>query len=177
VPSQNEVALLRDQITDEVNGDAKVIGHQLFADNPREPDLHRMTDEQLRAAYRQKYLDQDRAWLQAEARRDPQQFVKVARQIGVVLPEELPAQLPPPSTLPMGQAPPQAPQAPPAPAGPAGPVDPQLALQALQAALAGGPGAAPAAAPVGLPAGAPLLPPTGPQPVVQTGPPVVPMQP
>lgn len=172
MPSQNEVALLRDQITDEVNGDAKVIGHQLFGQNPREPDLARTSDEDLQTLYRQKYLDNDRPWLQAEARRDPQQFVKVARQIGVVLPAEMPSLTPPPSTLPAGpaipQAAPQAPQAALPAAAPTGPLDPQAALAALQAALTPGPVATPAP-PVGPSAGAPLPVPIGPQPTVVPG--------
>jgi hypothetical protein len=158
MPSKNEVALLRDQITEEVNRDAVVISTQLFGSSAqgREPDLQRVPDEQLRALYRQKYLDQDRPWLQAEARRDPIQFEKVAREIGVVLPEELPGQVPSPATLPQGpqgvsaQAPVQALQTPMQAAPVTVPVDPLLAQAALQQAAQG---------PV-----VPVLPP-GPQPV------------
>ena len=149
MPAKNEITVLRDQITEEVNRDAVVISGQLFGTSAasREPDLGRVSDEQLRGLYRQKYLEQDRQWLQGEARRDPQQFIKVAREIGVVLPEELPGMEPMPNTLPMGPltqpgvspitAPPTAVPMPLAPGGPPPPVDPNLALLALQGAVAG----------------------------------------
>jgi hypothetical protein len=145
MPSKNELVVLRDQITDEVNRDAVVISKQLFGGNAesREPDLQRVNDAQLRGLYRQKYMEQDRTWLQNEARRDPIQFTKVARQIGVVLPGELPGMEPLPNSLPLGPvgvsglpapAGPQAPmQAPPMPA----PADPMLAQAALPLAAGG----------------------------------------
>lgn len=151
MPSKHEVAQLRDDITEEVNRDAEVLGTQLFAAsaNQREPDLKRVSDEQLRGLYRQKYLEQDRQWLANEAVRDPKQFIKVARQIGVVLPDEMPTMQPSPSMLPLSptgespNTPPAAPQPPVPLPGPAGPVDPNLLLQAQQQALAGPSVAAP----------------------------------
>ena len=168
MPSKNEVRVLQEQITNEVNADAKVIGTQLFADDS--PDLKRMTEDQLRSYYRQKFLDQDRAWLQGEARRDPRQFIRIARQIGVVLPQELPERQPPVATLPQGASgvsPEITPEAPQIAPGPPPPVDPQLALQALQGALAG-----PVAAPAQVAAQPPVAPMVGPQPVLpqQPGP-------
>jgi hypothetical protein len=164
MPSKNEVALLRDQITEEVNRDAVVISSQLFGGGAqgREPDLQRVGDEQLRALYRQKYLDQDRPWLQAEARRDPLQFTKVAREIGVVLPDELPGLSPSPATLPQGpqgvsaQAAPAALQTPLVAPAPTAPVDPLAAQAALQQAAGG------------LVAGVPTI---GPQPIQTALPP------
>jgi len=145
VPKRNEVEVLRDQITDEVNGDAQVLGRQLFA-GPPSPDLERANDEQLQTLYRAKYQDQDREWLQAEARRDPRQFIKVARQIGVLLPAEMPSMpmpsLPQPDQLGAPGTPP-APQ----PAAPAPTPGPEVAaLQALEQALAGPSVAGPALA-------------------------------
>lgn len=168
MPSKNEIVVLQKQITDEVQGDAKVIGAQLFADDS--PDLQRMTEEQLQAHYRQKFLDQDRQWLQGEARRDPRQFIKIARQIGVVLPDEMPNKQPMPNTLPLGASgvsPEIVPAAPQIAPGPPAPVDPQLALQALQGALAG-----PVVAPAQVAVQPPVAPMVGPQPVLpqQPGP-------
>jgi hypothetical protein len=145
MPAKNEIAILRDQITDEVNRDAVVISGQLFGSSAqsREPDLHRVPEEQLHGLYRQKYMEQDRQWLQGEARRDPIQFAKVARAIGVVLPTELPGQEPMTNTIPLapaGVSAPAAPQAPqlPMPAAPmTAPVDPLLAQAALQQASTG----------------------------------------
>lgn len=171
MPSQNEVSLLRDQITEEVNRDAEVIGHQLFAGNvnTREPDLGHVSEDTLRAVYRQKFLDQDREWLTNEATRDPQQFMRVARSINVVDPSELPpgtqpgptpleaaaqvaqpvpiAAPTPPPALPAPMTAPAPPVVPPAPSLPSGgPVDPalvQAALAAAQQQVAPQPAAAP----------------------------------
>lgn len=147
--------MLRDQITEEVNRDAEVISTQLFGSSAqgREPDLERVSDQDLQTLYRQKYLDNDRPWLQGEARRDPLQFTKVARSIGVVLPEEVPHLQPSPATLPQGPLPPAGvsapgvpmgapamPMAPPAPVPPM--VDPNV-LASLQGAVPGPVAAAP----------------------------------
>src|SRR3954451_488409 len=112
MPSQNEVSLLRDQITQEVNRDAEVLGTQLFAGNAntREPDIAHVNQQALEAAYRQKFLSQDREWLQAEAQRDPQQFMKVAQAIGVVHPDNSPDHVPPPSPEQQAQLTPPTPQ-------------------------------------------------------------------
>lgn len=134
MPSQNEVSLLRDQITHEVNTTAEVLGTQLFAGNAqtREPDIAHVNQAQLQAAYRQKFLSQDREWLQAEAQRDPQQFMKVAQAIGVVLPGQFPQHVAPPSPEQQAQlaAPPPQPALPP----PMDPVQMQAMLQAAQVA-------------------------------------------
>lgn len=142
MPNQNEVALLARDITDEVNRDAEVISGQLFGGNAqtREPDLARMPADQLQAVYTRKYLENDRDWLQREARRDPQQFIKVANQIGVVLPDQIPGWAASPATLPQpgvsALAPPpdlaQAAQALPIPLAPAAP---PAAVMPLAAAL------------------------------------------
>jgi hypothetical protein len=106
MPSQNEVALLRDQITGEVNSTAEILGNQLFgqAADKREPDVSRVSEAQLQATYRQKFLDQDREWLGNEATRDPQQFMRVAQAIGVVLPKQLSDNVQPIQTNPLGAA-------------------------------------------------------------------------
>ena len=101
------------------------------------PTWRRSAISKLDDLYRQKVLPVhpgDRQWLQAEARRDPNQFMDVAKRIGVQMPD--PNAPPPPS--------PQATQ--------------QAMAQMLSSALQ--PQAAPApAAPAGLPAAAPALPP------------------
>ena len=179
MPNQNEVALLRDQITEEVNRDAEVLGGQLFAGpaNSREPDLQRVSDDNLKALYRQKYLDQDREWLTNEAQRDPQQFMKVAQAIGVVLPEQLPDHIPPANTLetPPGQpnaqiapvTPPVAPPGMPMPPPGSG-IDPAVASAVLQQMLAAQQQQQPAPA---LPGMIPQPVPAGPQPVILQLPP------
>lgn len=146
MPSKNEVALLRDQITEEVNRDAEVIGTQLFAQaaGRREPDVSRVSEETLRQIYRQKYLAQDREWLTNEAQRDPKQFLRVAQSIGAMLPERLPETMqPPPGSLPQGPVAPPPTAVPSmlppgqaaAPPGIQAPIDPALAAAALQQAI------------------------------------------
>jgi hypothetical protein len=180
MPSQNEVSLLRDQITEEVNRDAEVIGNQLFsaAVDKREPDITHVSDELLRTLYRQKVLDGDREWLGNEAQRDPQQFMRVAEAIGLVHPDRLeqnglqaaPPSLPagpPPAIAPinLAAAPPPVPPlaaAPPAPV-PAPPpslvpqtqtVPPALVQAAIQQAMLQQQNAPPVPAP--MPPGTPF---------------------
>ena len=133
-PKQNELVQLQSQITSEVNRDAPAIAQGIFGDNANHPDMASVSNQQLDDLYRQKYQSGDRQWLQAEARRDPNQFMDVAKRIGVQMPD--PNAPPPPS--------PQATQ--------------QAMAQMLSSALQPQAGPAPAA-PAGLPAAAPALPP------------------
>lgn len=130
---QGEVVKLRDEITDEVNRDAEHIAGSIFGNVDNQPDLARVSDEQLMNAYRRAYQNGDRQFLQAEARRDPNQFLKIADKLGVQrqpsqpaapppspmpLPAPMPVQpmLPPlaPAPMPMVTGPPLGPQSPPA---------------------------------------------------------------
>jgi hypothetical protein len=49
--------------------------------------MAQVSNQKLDDLYRQKYQTNDRAWLQSEARRDPQQFLDVAKRIGVSMPQ------------------------------------------------------------------------------------------
>ena len=141
----NEITRLQGEITSEIARDAPNIAQGVFGDNKNHPDMAQVSNQHLDDLYRSKYQANDRAWLQAEARRDPVQFEKVTDRLGVPTP-------------PPGSPPPQAPgaalnkilsnaqsaQAAPAPAGPAampgsptGPGIP-MALPAPPQALAGG---------------------------------------
>lgn len=161
MPSQNEVSMLRDDITKEVNSTAEVLGKQLFAGNAdtREPDIAHVNQQRLEDAYRQKFLAQDREWLAAEAQRDPQQFMKVAQKIGVVDPRTLPNHTPPmtPEMEAKFQAGPPAPPAAP-PAVPP-PMDPSQVQAALPQVMP--PPMAPPAPPIAPQAPPPMIPPPG----------------
>ena len=85
MPKADEVLQLQDDITREVTGDAEDLAKQIFP--TRGPDVSRVSNESLDRVYRQKYEAQDRQWLQQEARRDPDQFLKVVERIGVTLPD------------------------------------------------------------------------------------------
>jgi hypothetical protein len=122
---QNEIVRLQGEITNEIHSDAPTIAQGVFGDNKNHPDMAQVSNAQLDDLYRSKYQSNDRQWLQAEARRDPQQFLDVAKRIGVQ----------PPSTAP-GVAPPPAP----------GTLENKLA-----SALAGPPAGAPAPAPAAMP--------------------------
>jgi hypothetical protein len=125
---QNEVVRLQSEITNEIQRDAPAIAEGVFGDNKNHPDMAQVSNQQLDDLYRQKYQANDREWLQAEARRDPQQFLDVAKRIGVTTPP--PGQ---PSTV----------------------VHPDTLGNALMANAAAGPAAPAPAAPLGLPAGPP----------------------
>jgi hypothetical protein len=141
-PRQNEILKLQSEITQEVTGDAKAIATGVFGDNANHPDMRSVPNQQLDDLYRSKYQANDRQWLQSEARRDPQQFLDVAKRIGV--------SMPPPGAPP--------------------PVDPNAFAQAVMANAAPVPAAAPApAAPVSMPPAPvppalPVAPPSAPPP-------------
>lgn len=131
-----EIQKLQDEITGEVNADAQHISTAVFGKTGAMPDMRRATDEELNARYRNAYHTQDRQWLTQEAQRDPEQFVNVARRIGVQLPEELgqgqlapePTPAFPPASPPMAAP---APVLPPIPAPVAVPPPPGVALGAV----------------------------------------------
>ena len=128
----NEVVQLQSEIYREVTSDAPQIAQSIFGNTSKLPDMVQRSNAEIDALYRQKYETQDRPWLQAEAKRDPEQFLKVADRIGVKLPD--PTQAPPgappqppmvpPATAPLPMPPPVAPIAP-IPVAPPAPVAPQ----------------------------------------------------
>jgi hypothetical protein len=86
-PQQSEFLKLQQEITNEVQRDAPAIAQGVFGDNKNHPDMAQVSNQNLDDLYRQKYQTNDRAWLQSEARRDPQQFLDVAKRIGVSMPQ------------------------------------------------------------------------------------------
>lgn len=135
-----QVLRLQDEITREVNGDAEHIATAVFGKPGDMPDMQRMSDEELDARYRQAYQGQDRQWLTKEAQRDPEQFVKVARRIGVVRPDEMPPPAPTPTpapalTQPMPALPMPAPPAPVAAPAPVPPMTPAAVPPMIPAGL------------------------------------------
>jgi hypothetical protein len=86
-PQQSEFLKLQQEITNEVQRDAPAIAQGVFGDNKNHPDMAQVSNQKLDDLYRQKYQTNDRAWLQSEARRDPQQFLDVAKRIGVSMPQ------------------------------------------------------------------------------------------
>jgi hypothetical protein len=148
---RGEVQQLQYEVGREIVRDAPEIAKQVFGDNSMHPDMATISNAELDALFRQKYLTNDRTWLQAEARRDPEQFLAVAQRIGVQLPpsERVDGELPPPpAPNALGKAlvqnvappPPVAPVAPPivtpavvptVPVAPTAPVSPQLPLPGM----------------------------------------------
>jgi hypothetical protein len=111
------------EITREVGRDAPHIANMVFGDAKDHPDVVGLPNERLDAVYRDAFVRQDRPWLQAEAHRDPEQFLKVAERIGVRMPD---------------------------PSNPT-PLHPAMAPLAPPAAPAAAPMGMPAPAPMGLP--------------------------
>lgn len=99
---QNELVQLQSELAAEIGRDAPHIARMVFGDNADHPDMARVPNQQLDDLYRQKFQANDRTWLQAEARRDPEQFLKVAERIGVQQPP--PGAPPPPAPDAFAQA-------------------------------------------------------------------------
>ena len=87
---QNEIVALQQEITSEIHRDASSIATGVFGENKNHPDMAQVSNQQIDDLYRSKYQSNDRQWLQAEAKRDPQQFLDVAKRIGVQPPDTTP---------------------------------------------------------------------------------------
>jgi hypothetical protein len=149
----SEVQKLQDDITREVNADAAHLARTVFGKPGDQPDLARVSDEQLASTYRRAYQTGDRKFLVSEAQRDPEQFLRVAEQLGVTLAPPQPA-MPTASAAPLSVSPAQVP-------GPAGEILSQLL--APQQGLPPGPAQVPPPAmPAPMPPGPPQAPLLGP---------------
>jgi|SRR5262245_8240277 len=111
---RSDVEIVRDQLTREVTNDAVVIAGQVF--RRPEPDVTRVSNDQIDERYRRAFMENDRQYLIGEAQRDPQQFLAATGRLGVVMPPDKPLEqpvsppkpaqtraplpAPPPSTLP-----------------------------------------------------------------------------
>jgi len=84
VPQQSDTELLRDSMTREVSNDAYAIAAQIF--KGPEPDVGRVSTQQLDDRYRQAFSQNDRTYLQQEATRDPAQFLASMQRLGVTMP-------------------------------------------------------------------------------------------
>lgn len=122
----NEITRLQGEITSEIARDAPNIAQGVFGDNKNHPDMAQVSNQHLDDLYRSKYQANDRQWLQAEARRDPQQFLDVAKRIGVQQPPPQPPSVPAPAPVMPPVAP--APVPPAAALPPPPPVAPPVAL-------------------------------------------------
>jgi len=84
VSDPSEVALLRDSLTREASNDAYAIAQQIF--KGPQPDVSRVSNEQLDERYRQAFASDDRQYLGQEATRDPAQFMAAMQRLGVQMP-------------------------------------------------------------------------------------------
>jgi hypothetical protein len=84
VPQQTDTEALRNSLTREVTNDAYAISSQIF--KGQEPDVARVSNEQVDARYRQAFASNDRGYLQQEAVRDPVQFMASMQRLGVTMP-------------------------------------------------------------------------------------------
>lgn len=156
----NEILKLQTEIANEIRGDGPEIAQMVFGEAKDMPDVQSVPNERLDDLYRQKYQANDRTWLQGEARRDPEQFLKIAQRIGVQKPTVAPGMQPPP---------------PPGAFARTAAAPPALAPPPNAAAMP--PSLPPVAAMPPVVAAAPALPPQLPQPPVILGPNGQPLQP
>jgi hypothetical protein len=84
VPPPTDTEALRNSLTREVTNDAYAISSQIF--KGQEPDVARVSNEQVDARYRQAFATNDRTYLQQEAVRDPVQFMASMQRLGVTMP-------------------------------------------------------------------------------------------
>jgi len=97
VPNPSEVEVLRNSLTREASNDAYSIAQDVFKGTM--PDVSRVSNEQLDARYHQAILTGDRQYLQAEAARDPAQFMASMKRLiddgRAVMPPEKPLETQP----------------------------------------------------------------------------------
>jgi len=84
VPPQTDTEALRNSLTREVTNDAYAISAQIF--KGQEPDVARVSNEQVDDRYRQAFTTNDRSYLMQEASRDPVQFMASMQRLGVTMP-------------------------------------------------------------------------------------------
>jgi len=149
--SDAEITLIRNALTREASNDAYSIAQDVFKGTM--PDVSRVSNEQLDARYHQAILTGDRQYLQAEAARDPAQFMASMKR----LIDDGRAVMPPDKPLEPQPALPQAAKANvPVPKPPAGAQAPTFAqpdqVPAPQPALPMPPAPAPLAPPPPMPA-------------------------
>jgi hypothetical protein len=128
---RDDVTIVRDDLTKEVMGDAEAVAADIFRRDG--PDIQPVNNQLLDEIYRRKWLALDREWLQREARRDPKQFLAVAKRLNVLPPEDpklKPIMDSPQAVLAQALGPTPAPPVAPTP----GSADP-AALQQLQGAI------------------------------------------
>ena len=121
---EHELLKLQSEVTNEIGRDAPAIARMVFGDNADHPDMAQLPNDRLDQVYRDAYASGNREWLQNEARRDPEQFLKVVGRIGVRMPTVAPGMPTPPApgafAKTVTQQPPPA-LAPPAPMAPSMP--------------------------------------------------------
>ncbi|HYW88542.1 MAG TPA: hypothetical protein VFB50_12280 [Chloroflexota bacterium] len=88
MPQQSDTEAIRDSMTREVTNDAYHIAGQIF--KTAEPDVSRVSNEQVDARYRQAFSTGDRTYLMQEAARDPVQFLASMNRLGVTMPPDKP---------------------------------------------------------------------------------------
>lgn len=81
---QHELEALQQWVGQEIDGDSDAVVGELFGDRTDMPDLKKASESDALALLRNKFLAQDREWLQAEAKRDPLQFMELTSKLGVV---------------------------------------------------------------------------------------------
>jgi hypothetical protein len=156
---------LKNEIASEISRDAPNIAQGVFGDNANHPDMSQVSNQQLDDLYRQKYIANDRTWLQAEARRDPVQFEKVTDRLGVTTPQ--PGSPAPPDPNAFANAAMASASAAPPPGLPAAP-PPPVAAMPTPPALSAAPAPVLASPPVPAPAPPVILGPNG-QPLPPSG--------
>ena len=93
----HELAITRDIMWEELQGDAKAVSKQLFGE--AQPDTTHLTREEYADLVRRGYERDDRKWLAELAKTDPDTFLRAIKDIGIVVPpEDAP---PPPMTAPV----------------------------------------------------------------------------
>jgi hypothetical protein len=138
---QSEILQLQQEVFDEVQGDTEHLSQAIFGDASNQPDLGSVSNERIDDIYRQAYQRGDRDFLQREARRDPEQFLRASERIGARVPPPQPTPVPPampappmPPAMPMPGA---APMPMPGVGGPALPAPPPPVMPVVPAPVMG----------------------------------------
>jgi hypothetical protein len=77
---KSEAELLRDSMTREVSNDSYAIAQQIFGQG-QQPDVTRMSNQQIDDRYFQAVQNGDRDYLSSEAVRDPRQFLESMQRL------------------------------------------------------------------------------------------------
>lgn len=82
--AKHELLQLQDEVSQEIDKDGEVLAKELFG--KQQPDAVKVPDDKMAHYIRAAYLTENRPQLQEWAKQDPENFLRIVKQLGVMYP-------------------------------------------------------------------------------------------